>query len=76
MQTLMNAVDEYCGPDVPFRVFADTQPISVEAKVWATEYVEGFNAADASLISVHSLAEGDRAASAVDGDRLLCLNEG
>jgi monoamine oxidase len=76
MQSVLDAVDEYRGPDISFRTFTDSLPAADEAKIWATEYVEGFNAADASLISVHSLAEADRAAEQVEGDRLLCLNEG
>jgi phytoene dehydrogenase-like protein len=76
MQFVLDAVDAYRGPDVPFRKFTDSLAASEEAKLWAAEYVEGFHAADASVIGIHSLAEGDRAAEQIEGDRLLCLNEG
>lgn len=42
----------------------------------ATNYVEGFNAADASQISVLALAEQQAAEDAIEGDRAFHLREG
>lgn len=39
----------------------------------ATSYVEGFNAADAGKISVHSLSQGNEAAEEIHGDRQFRL---
>ena len=42
----------------------------------ATNYVEGFNAADASRISLQSLAKQQAAEDAIEGDRLFRVDEG
>ncbi len=47
-----------------------------EAAAWATNYVEGFNAADAHRISVRSLAKQQAAEDAISGDRLFRVVEG
>jgi monoamine oxidase len=47
-----------------------------DAKLWATGYVEGFNAADAARISVHSLVQANRAADEIDGSHTFRLLQG
>ncbi|MEJ7605264.1 MAG: FAD-dependent oxidoreductase, partial [Bryobacteraceae bacterium] len=46
------------------------------AKAQALGYVEGFNAADASRVSVHWLNSNDRAAEKIDGERLFRIEGG
>src|SRR5579872_6515787 len=50
--------------------------VSEELRPWLLGYVEGFNAADPTKISVRSLAQGARAADAIGGDRQLRLVRG
>ncbi len=47
-----------------------------KAIAWATNYVEGFNAADADRISILSLAKQQAAEDAISGDRLFRVVEG
>lgn len=47
------------------------KPVSEDEKAWATEYVEGFNAAHQERISVQSLIQGDKASESIEGDRLF-----
>ncbi len=49
---------------------------SREATAWASNYVEGFNAADADRISVLSLAKQQAAEDAISGDRVFRVVEG
>lgn len=76
VQAIMDDLSRYRGPDLPFSDFLRKHTAPEDAKIRATEYVEGFNAADAARISVRSLADEERESEKVDGDRLLCLNEG
>jgi monoamine oxidase len=46
------------------------------AQALAVSFVEGFNAADASHVSVHSLAQQGEASADVQGDRLFRLDGG
>lgn len=59
--------------DLSFAQYLQWHAIGEFARVRALEYVEGFNAADASVISVASLARQQRAEDAIDGDRLFCI---
>ena len=43
---------------------------------WATNYVEGFNAAEADRISVRALAKQQAAEDAISADRLFRVVEG
>jgi len=58
-------------PDRSFREFLETdaQGAPADAKRRATGFVEGFNAADASRISVRWLVESREADDKIDGDR-------
>jgi monoamine oxidase len=55
--------------DESFTEFLDSAEFPSKTKQWATAYVEGFNAAEASRISVASLAEDARAGDEIDRDR-------
>jgi monoamine oxidase len=62
--------------DLSFSEFVAQRGVGTEAAAWATNYVEGFNAADANRISVRSLAKQQAAEDAISGDRLSRVVEG
>ena len=62
--------------DLTFSEFVAQRGIGPEATARATNYVEGFNAADANRISVRSLAKQQAAEDAISGDRLFRVVEG
>jgi monoamine oxidase len=62
--------------DLSFREFVAKRGLSPEAAARATNYVEGFNAADAGRISVRSLERQQAAEDAISGDRLFRVEEG
>ena len=64
------------SPDLSFHEFAVLRGFSPDATAWATNYVEGFNAADADRISVLSLAKQQAAEDAISGDRVFRVVEG
>jgi len=55
-------------PDRSFSEFIDTLPLDEETKRSATEYVQGFNAARADLVSVQHLGCSQEAADRINGD--------
>ena len=69
--SVFERMEKYRGPDLSFRRFLDEYcaDVGAEKKLWATAYVEGFHAADAELISVQSIVEGEKAEEEIDGDR-------
>ena len=62
--------------DLSFREFVAQRGLSPEAAARATNYVEGFNAADARRISIRSLERQQAAEDAISGDRLFRVEEG
>lgn len=62
-------IEKYRGPDLSFRRFLDEYCANVgaEERLWATAYVEGFHAANAELISVQSMVEGEKAEEEIEG---------
>jgi monoamine oxidase len=62
--------------DLTFTDFAAQRGFSPETTAWATNYVEGFNAADARRISILSLAKQQTAEDAISGDRMFRVLEG
>jgi len=62
--------------DITFHEFVVQRALSPRAAAWATNYVEGFNAADADRISLHSLAKQQAAEDAISGDRMFRVVEG
>jgi monoamine oxidase len=62
--------------DLSFKEFVVQRGFKPEAIAWATNYVEGFNAADADRISTLSLAKQQAAEDAISGDRLFRVGEG
>ncbi len=64
------------SPDLSFQEFVVQRGLTAEAVARATNYVEGFNAADAKRISTRSLAKQQAAEDAISGDRLFRVIEG
>jgi monoamine oxidase len=54
----------------------DQRKVGPEAAAWATNYVEGFNAADADRISIRALEKQQAAEDAISADRLFRVVEG
>ena len=78
VQDLLESLDKYKGPDISFADYLRQHATHFpeDTRMWAKEYVEGFNAADAERIGVCSLIKEDRAAERDDGEKLFCLNDG
>lgn len=74
LSTMEEAAED--GPDMSFTDFAATASFDDRAKRSATSYVEGFNAARAEIVGIHSLAQDSRAAEAIEGDRAFHLAQG
>jgi monoamine oxidase len=62
--------------DLSFSEFVAQRGFSPEAISQATNYVEGFNAADASRISIRALERQQAAEDAISGDRIFRVIEG
>jgi monoamine oxidase len=78
VEEILARLDGYTGADISFAAYLEryAKQATEESRDWATEYVEGFNAADSQRVGVHSLIQADRASEADDGQRLFCLNDG
>ncbi len=62
--------------DLSFSEFVAQRELTPEAAARATNYVEGFNAADADRISIRSLEKQQAAEDAISGDRVFRVVEG
>ena len=62
--------------DLSFSEFVAQRGLSEEAATLATNYVEGFNAADAKRISIFALAKQQAAEDLIAGDRVFRVAEG
>ncbi len=69
-------VDAHPGQDLPFAEWVGQNGIDAEQAAAATAYVEGFNAADATEISVQSLAVQQRAEDEIDGSTSFHVTAG
>jgi monoamine oxidase len=58
------------GADQSFDEFLRNESYDEDTKRSARGYIEGFNAADATQISIHALAEETAASDEIDGDRV------
>ncbi|HEX3943767.1 MAG TPA: NAD(P)/FAD-dependent oxidoreductase [Rhizomicrobium sp.] len=78
MWQVMSAMEDAAEqePDRSFAQFAAGAPFSDAAKRAATNYVEGFNAARADVVSIQSLAQESKAADQIEGDRSFHLRQG
>ncbi len=75
--SILQRIDR-AGPDQSFADFLKRNwpDLPEQAKTWATAYVEGFHAAPADRISVHSLMRWQRAEKEIEGHRGFRLLEG
>lgn len=79
---LMAEVDELFssmptdGPDQSFRHYLDHTGASEEVRQQALRYVEGFHAANPSVISVQSLVRDSQAEEAISGDHQYRMAQG
>ena len=64
------------GPDQSFRHYLDRTGASEEVRQQALRYVEGFHAANPSVISVQSLVRDSRAEEAISGDHQYRIANG
>lgn len=64
------------GPDQSFEDFLHGSAYQDEAKQAARGYIEGFNAARSSEISIQALAEETAAADVIDGERVFRFGRG
>ncbi|HOK46868.1 MAG TPA: FAD-dependent oxidoreductase, partial [Bryobacteraceae bacterium] len=62
--------------DMSFQEFLDHADLDPDTKIWATSYVEGFNAARRERISVLSLLEDEEETRRVHGDRAFRIFSG
>jgi monoamine oxidase len=62
--------------DLSFSEFVAQRRLAPEALAQATNYVEGFNAADARRISIRALERQQAAQDAISGDRIFRVEEG
>lgn len=78
MSAPLERLRAYRGPDLSFREWLDLHAAEFpdDAGAAALGYVEGFNAADAAIISVRSLGAQQTAEDAIDGDRVAHIAEG
>jgi UDP-galactopyranose mutase len=65
---ILGRLDSYSGSDITFAdyLMRYAKEASEESRAWAVEYIEGFNAADAERVGVHSLIQGDRASKQME----------
>ncbi len=64
------------GKDMSFAAYMDATDLTEEQRQSATGYVEGFNAADASDVSVRALGMQQVAEDDIEGDRVFRLRGG
>lgn len=73
---LLEDLEKPEGPDVNFNEYLATLDASEKERASVRGFVEGFNAADASLISAASLGVQQQAEDSVEGDRSFYLRGG
>jgi monoamine oxidase len=73
---IFESLAEFCGEDMTFAAWVAQSGADSKAQARATNYVEGFNAAEANRISMLSLAKQQAAEDAISGDRLFRVTEG
>ncbi len=76
LEQLVSWVDRHPERDLSFADYLKEQRIPSASAASATQYVEGFNAADANAISVRSLVLQQKAEDSIGGDTLLHVRQG
>jgi monoamine oxidase len=73
---IFESLAEFSGEDMTFAEWVAQSGADSKAQARATNFVEGFNAAEANRISMLSLAKQQAAENAISGDRLFRVAEG
>jgi monoamine oxidase len=73
---IFESLADFSGEDMTFAAWVAQSGADSKAQARATNYVEGFNAADANRISMLSLAKQQAEEDAISGDRLFRVAEG
>jgi monoamine oxidase len=73
---MMSWLDARPGCDISFAEYLTANPTNPADAAAASNYVEGFNAADKNRIGIASLAVQQRAEDAIQGDRVFHLAQG
>jgi monoamine oxidase len=63
-------------PDAPFAKILETPDLDPYARIWTRGYVEGFNAADSSRISAHSILRLAYSSKKMDGSWQARIEQG
>ena len=66
----------FAGKDVSFAAYLEARGVGAQERGAATGYVEGFNAADAQVVSARALGRQQAAEDAMGGDRAYRVREG
>jgi monoamine oxidase len=74
--SVLDPLEGYVGPDIPFSEYLDQQQIPAELRDSAIAYVEGFNAADHRIIGVQSLGLQQAAEDEIGGNDLFRIRGG
>lgn len=72
---VIESLKDYRGADISFKDYLERQNIGVES-AWASSYVEGFNAADQTVIGVLSLAKQQEAEDNIEGSTIFRIKAG
>lgn len=65
----LEQLEDFSGDDIDFASWLRSSNVSGASRTAVTSYVEGFNAADATKISVRSLGVQQKAEDAIEGSR-------
>ena len=79
MGVVLKKITQWQGADISLQTFLDehfSQKHQTEARRLILNYIEGFDAAYADRVSVRWLAQTQRAAESIDGDRQFRLSSG
>lgn len=76
LEQLIAWSNQHPAEDLTFDAWCERQQVDPGTRSGARGYVEGFNAADASRISVRSLAVQQKAEDSIDGDDLRHVSGG
>lgn len=78
MQAVLDRLEDLGEEDQSFAVFLEShaRDLPQEAKTAAVQYVEGFEAANVTLISARSLRDAERASKLIDADESFRLPDG
>lgn len=78
--SIVEAMESFCDQhpdlDMSFAEFVQERPFDDTTRDEAIRFIEGFNAADASIISIQALHVQQRAEAAIQGERAFRIREG